>query len=328
MEKNELKKGVSLVRLNNICSQDYYYLGDNKARAVLKDISFEVNAGEVFGISSYNDEEIKILTEIVANIRPYFSGTCSLGEFGMLSQKKMVIPHLYYIDSYSTLYNNMTVIEYLMFVTEKSIEKNPAIKQKNLLDMLIDFGLGYVSLSLIEVLTIRERVILEYIIAYLSKNAIVVANFTDFDFNDEEIQIIKKITSKIIKDNERCVIVSTHQAKLIGIVCSNTIFIVDGKTRYVGGVNQLIARFDPVKVIIIDSRKEEMFNLLKKTYPEFSFEMEREMILVKDEDNKFSINGFLKKLIDNNIDPDSIKINRGRVQNSFEEVARNYDLPK
>jgi len=71
-----------------------------------------------------------------------------------------------------------------------------------------------------------------------------------------------------------------------------------------------------------------MFNILKKIYPEFSFEMEKEMILLKDERNEFSINGFLKKLIDNNIDPDSIKINRGRVQNSFEEVARNYDLPK
>jgi len=328
METNEVKKGSTLVRLNNICSQDYYYLGDNKARAVLKDISFEVNAGEVFAISSYNDEEIKILTEIIANIRPYFSGTCSLGEFGMLSQKKMVIPHLYYIDSYSALYNNMSIIEYLMFITEKSAEKNPAIRQKILLDMLINFGLSYISLSLIEVLTIRERVILEYISAYLSKNSIVIANFADFEFDDEEIQIIKKITEKIIEAKDRCVIVSTHQAKLIGIVCDSTIFIVDGKTRYVGRVNQLIARFDPVKVIIIDSRKEEMFNLLKKTYPEFSFEIEREMILVKDEDNKFSINGFLKKLIDNNIDPDSIKINRGRVQNSFEEVARDYDLPK
>jgi hypothetical protein len=34
MEINEVKKGSTLIRLNNICSQDYYYLGDNKARAV------------------------------------------------------------------------------------------------------------------------------------------------------------------------------------------------------------------------------------------------------------------------------------------------------
>ncbi|MDD3422312.1 MAG: hypothetical protein PHF91_02095 [Bacilli bacterium] len=314
----------SLVKLEGISSQDYYYLGENKARQVLKDISLEVRGGDIFGLSSFNDEEVKVLCEIIGNLRPYYSGHCRVGTQGMVASKKIALPQLYYVDSYSNAYNNFKVLDYLMFITDKiKTNQTKAERQKAFLDELVNIGLGYIALTYMEKLTDTEKIIIGVLSGKVCGSKIVVANIADYYFDDDEIQVLKKIVDSIIEDKSRCVIIGTTEAKLIGIICQRTLFMVDGKERYQGGVEELIQRFDKVRIIITDSNQTKMIQQLKLAFPELQVEAEGKMILVKSPKGLiFDQNEFLMRLVKYNIDPDSIKINLGRVQNSFEEVAK------
>ena len=190
---------------------------------------------------------------------------------------------------------------------------------------MVSVGLGYISLTLIQKLTPNEKMLLELFSAYISPAPIVVANISDYEFDDKDIQVIKKIANLIVKDQNRCLVIGTMEAKLIGIVCNKTLFTIDGKPRYNGGVDELVHRFDHIKVIINDAHQKEMMATLQRLFPELIIEADGRMILVRVPANQeFNQKDFLLKLVKHNVDPDSIKINRGRVQNSFEEVAKRW----
>lgn len=314
---------MKTVMLSDVCSTEHYVNGAEMTR-VLSDISFDVFLGEAVGVSAKNIVEAGILLEIIANVRPYYSGKCVLAEKGMMQEKRVILPHLFYIDTPQMLYNNMNVLEFLSFAALNSNIPDQR-RQQVFLDMLISLGLESIALTEISRLSDTDKLIVELIVASYSDSSLVVLNALAYDFSDSQIQSIKKICDVI--QARGSILIGTQQAKLIGICCDKVGFIVNGSLRFFGSVSDLCKSWDKVLYLISDSNPEEVVRTLTRAFDKYTYVILGNSILVYNySGNPISDADFMKIVFDNGIKPDNIKINKGRVGNSFEELSKMHGL--
>lgn len=319
-----MDENQAVVLLTEVTSCEFHK--NDQAKPVLDHISLHLHEGEVLGISSKDRLETELLCRIIGNILPYYSGRCVLNRIGMMQNKRVVLEHLYYIDSPSMLYDNMNVLEYLMFATSKSSSHLAFKRQKGIFEFLLQIGLDYISLSLISNLTNEERMAIQFLLAAYSNSQIIVLDASGYEFSDSLISTLKQICDKC-RETGKTVVMGTMQAKLIGICCCVTTFIVDGRQRYFGSVEELYAKADRVLYVLFHERPEEMLNKLVVAMPEYEYKFNGRMLFVMRKGNVQRNDAlFFDSLSKFNIFPDSVKINRGRVQNSFEELMEINDL--
>lgn len=318
--KENIKKAVSL---SNICSSEHYVRDGNMQR-LIENLSLEVLLGEGVGVSSQNPVEARLLLEIIANIRPYYSGRCVLAEKGMMQKKRFILPHLFYIDTADMVYNNMSVLEFLLFATDQQ-KTGTVSRQKRFLKLLIDMDFEYIAFSTLSSLSDTEKILIEMIIAAESKSTLVILNALDFIFTIKEIHALN-ILFNIVKEHGS-VIIGTTQASLIGISCEKVAFIIDGHVQFFGSVSDLCKSWDKVLYLIKTSDPETTAKQLSEAYSEYSYVVDAPNILVYNySDSALSDSDFMKLIFDKGIQPDNIKINKGRVGNSFEELIRMHGL--
>jgi len=311
------------VQMMDICSAEHY-CKDNKLKRVLNNISLNVLVGESVGIAAKKDDEAKLLLEILANVRPYYSGKSILAEKGMMQKKRVILPHLFYIDTPNMLFDNMTVLEFLMFATVHS-GISTVKRQRMYLDSLIEYGLEYIALTQIALLSDEEKLIIELIVASLSNSELVVFNVLAYEFSDRQVTTISKIC-KVIKGNGS-IVIGTNEAKLIGVCCDKVAYVLGGTIEYFGSVDSLCKSWDKVLYRITDNHPTEVASKLQEIYSEYSYTVAGNSILVYNfSKNRISDTEFVSKLFENGISPDNIKINKGRVANSFEELDKEHDL--
>ncbi len=317
---NQIKKAVMM---SDICSAEHYFRSGELDR-ILKNISFEVLMGEAVGITAKVKQEARLLLEILANVRPYYSGKCVLAEKGMMQKKRLILPHLFYIDTPNMLYDNMTVLEFLVFVTSYSgiSLKN---RQKKHLDTLIEYGLDYIALSQIADLSDTEKLIIELLAAADSNSTLVVFNVLEYDFTDSQVRSIMKICSYIKERGS--IVIGTNQPKLIGVCCDKVAYVLEGSIHFFGSVADLCRTWDKVLYLISDSNPKAVAETLAKSYSNYTYVTHGNSILVYNySDSRLTDSEFLRILFENGISPDNIKINKGRVENSLEELNRLHDL--
>lgn len=326
MNTNDYRENTPIkrtVKLSDICSAEHYIKSGTYER-ILSDISFDVMTGESVGIAAKEMNEAKLLLEIVANVRPYYSGKCVLDEKGMMQKKRLIQPHLFYIDTPNMLYDNMTVLEFLMFASERA-KQSPVHRQRKFLDMLIEIDLEHIALSPISTLSDPEKLIIEMVIAAQSSSTLIIFNVLNYAFSYRQARTIKKICG-IIK-TKGSVIIGTNEPKLIGICCDKVVYILDGKMKFFGTVDDLCNTWDKVLYLITDNHPLEVAVLLRKVCSKYTYVTYGNSILVYNyTETKLKHSEFLGILFDNGISPDNIKLNKGRVENSFEELIRHNDL--
>lgn len=311
------------VLLNEVCSAELH-VRDEITERVLRDISLEVLMGEVVGIAAEETDEARLLLEIIASVRPYYSGKCILAEIGMMQKKRVILPFLFYIDTPNMLYDNMTVLEYIVFATMHS-DILPKKRQRNILEDLIHFGMEPIAFKLISSIEDTDKIIVELIAASYSDSTLVVLNALDYVFSTEQIRTIEKICA-IIR-TRGSVVIGTTQAKFIGICCDKVAFIIDGKIEYFGLVSDLCKSWDKVLYLITDRKAEHVAELLREAYEAYTYVVSGDNVLVFNySDDSISDEEFIKILFRQGVKPDNIKINKGRVENSFEELRRLNDL--
>ena len=126
--------------VNDLVSCEHYKKDpsnpDSKLVPFLDKVSFIVHKGDVLGISADNESELTFLIEILGNMRPYYSGYVKLSNLGVKAQKRMVLESIFYCDSHEMVYQDMTLLEHMMFISnmlnhDKKI--NYADEQKKML---------------------------------------------------------------------------------------------------------------------------------------------------------------------------------------------------
>lgn len=323
----ETKKNIA-VFLQGISSQEHNIDGHTgELTPLFSNVNLTVSAGEVWGISSVNPVVARILCQIVGNMRPYRNGVCRLGPLGTMKTKRRILPHLFYIDTHEMVYPTKTVLGQFMFAIGKIPNvSSPADRQIRLLELLEDMGMGYIALSRISDLYNTEKLLLELLIASESDSRLIVCDWTGYTFLQPEIEILVKIAGRL-RHLKKAVVIATMQPKLIGMTCDNTIFLYNGSPVYCGSVSELYSYADKVAFVLRDRNAPRLGRALANLLPGWQVKVSGDnLYLYNYTDTPLSTEAFYRLLSDNGLSPDFIKVNTGRVENSFEELVEQYGL--
>jgi ABC-2 type transport system ATP-binding protein len=328
------EKPQQVVLMENISSFEYLQRENGELKQVLKDINLQIYSGEIWGIIGTSSFELKLLLEIMANIRAYNNGRCVLVERGMVRRKRLILRHVFYIGNSEMLYNNMNVLEYLMLATAKW-KMDIVERQEQLLDLIIQVGLGHISLTTIGLLDREEKAVVTLLAAAYSKAQIIVFNLPDYQFDATLIEAITKI-ALFIKQRGKTLILGTLICPLIEKACTHIGVLVEGKIIYQGAVKEFRDQYDKVAVIIRDKDLRRAKEVLQGIIPECNIMVASNCLLIKEESTFHSddekrvstTERIYKSFIHTGFIPQAIERNRKTVEYALEELMRQYDLSK
>lgn len=224
-----------------------------------------------------------------------------------------------YIIQHDMLYETMNVLEFLMFASRHH-KKTTRKKQRELLDLLTSVGLGYICLTPIRLLTPEEKMVVLLCIALYSEEPYVIYDITEYEFDIALIHCIKELIVQL-KAADTTLIIGTMQPKLIGICLEDTLFIHENQIRYYGSVNDLRHSMDRVLYIITHSEIETIATRLEKAFPMYEIRSGNNLVFIMRKDSSQRDDTmFFMTLAKEGIVPDQIKINHGRIENSFQEL--------
>lgn len=316
------------VTMEKVSSFEGYHFEDGSVRQVLKDISLIIRSGEVWGITGDQTFEIKLLLEIMANVKPYLSGRCVLNERGMLRKKRIILPHVFYIGDSLMLFNNMNVLEYIMFATDKT-ETNPVDRQEEILELLVAANLGFLCLVPIDYLTKAQKVVITLVTAiFCTASNLIVLNVPDLEFDEVLHSAIAKLSQQI-KNQDRALILSTKDHRLIQAACDHTAVVLDGSLKFSGTIDDFYNQFDRILFMIIIEEPEYALQLLQTEMPAYYFEIIEGKIYVFDYYNVGLTHEQLYDTITRlHLEPELVEESKNSVENAYREVVKQYDLQK
>lgn len=319
----------TVLQTEELSSKEYFCLGDKEQepQRVLRDINLTVKRSESWGIYGRYPFDIKLLLEIISNIKPYHEGRCVLVELGMMRNKRVILEHVFYIGSSTMLYNNMNVLEYLMFATAKQ-RFDPVYRQESIFEFLINIGLGNISLTPVKMLTKEEKAVITLLAAAYSGSIITVFNLPEYRFDETLALAIGRI-SKLITEKKRTLILGTTDHFLIENACSHSAYIADGELIYKGPVKDLRFDYDRILFIIKDKDAADMMHSLAKRLPDHELSIDGDRLLISDHNGtKSDPLQLYETIIEAGFAPQCVKINPKTVQNAYEEIGRLHDLQK
>lgn len=311
------------VLMEHISSREYLYREGSEAEQVLKDISLIINRGEVWGIKGNSLFEIKLLLEIMANIRPYEKGRCVLIQKGMMRQKRVILEHVFYIGSSEMIYPNMNVLEFLMFATAK-FKMDAVDRQEQIFEFLIEAGLGYLSLTPIRFLSKEEKGVVTLIAGAYSNSRIIVFNLPDYEFDTPLIDAVIPITA-LIREGGKALILGTRSDLLLGKVSTHIGVIGKGEVLYQGRTADFRHAYDKIAVIVEDDEVYDIRERLKEFLPGTMTFIEGKRLFVK-ESSQADQDMIYRKILAAGFMPQKIEKNLKRVEYAYEELMREHDL--
>jgi len=199
------------------------YFGDFTA---VKNVSFEINKGEIVGFLGQNGAGKTTLMRILTSYLPASSGTVLINGEDVTSRSMTIRKNVGYLPETAPLYVNMTVKDYLKFVAE--IKDVPVKQQRLRVDKVLEeCQLTDVQEKIIGILSkgYKQRVGIAQAIIHEPKILILDEPTSGLD----PIQILQ--VRSLIKNlrNERTVLLSTHILSEIEQIAQRVLIIRSGQ---------------------------------------------------------------------------------------------------
>jgi len=199
------------------------YFGSFQA---LRDVSFEINKGEIVGFLGQNGAGKTTLMRILTSYLPATSGTVIIGGEDVAKNSLAVRRKIGYLPETPPLYSNMKVIDYLRFAAE--LKEVPFKRQRNQIDKVLEeCNIKDVRDKTIGILSkgYRQRVGIAQAIIHEPDLLILDEPTSGLD----PIQILQ--VRNLIKDlrNERTVLISTHILSEIEQIAQRVLIIRSGQ---------------------------------------------------------------------------------------------------
>jgi ABC-2 type transport system ATP-binding protein len=205
------------IKVNNI-SKTY---GEQNA---LKDVSFEVNTGEIVGFLGPNGAGKSTMMKILTCFIPQTFGTASVCGFDISEESLEVRKNVGYLPEHNPLYLDMYVKEYLEFISGLHHLKNVKSRISEMVEMT---GLQVEQKKKIGALSkgYRQRVGLAQALIHDPKVLILDEPTTGLDPN--QLEEIRNLIIQVGK--EKTVMLSTHIMQEVEAVCDRVIIINNGQ---------------------------------------------------------------------------------------------------
>lgn len=233
------------------------------AQKAVDDISFEVKTGEILGFLGPNGAGKTTTMKIITSYLAPSSGTVEIGNHSVLTKPEQVKRFIGYLPETNPLYEDMGVINYLLFCAEiQGVNKNDIKMQVQ--RMIHVCGLNAEKHKKIGELSkgYRQRVGLAQALIHDPQVLILDEPTTGLDPN--QIVEIRELIKRI--GREKTVILSSHILAEVEATCDRIMIINKGRIVADGTPEQLRKKAtgrELLKITIEDGDKNEIFNGLK-----------------------------------------------------------------
>ena len=319
----EMQEVKTFVYMQGITSDEYYLREGEAPVPILNGVDLTIERDQIFGVDGNSLFEIKLLLEIMANIRSYKSGRCVLHERGMMRRKHIILPHVFYIGDPNMAYSSMNVLEFMMF----SAMKKPGDKilfQEQMLEYLIKIGLQRIALTPIHSLPREHRAVVLLLVSALSESNLIVFNLPECRYDDNLRTAIRYI-AKLFLQRNKTLVLSTQDAELIEMACTNMAMLVNGVIEYHGTVQDFSNGYDHILMTIQDDNADEIMENLHAALPQFTYALQGDELNVSNNTvDDEAVKTIYQQLLKSNYTPNTISVNRRTIKNAREEFMKHY----
>lgn len=223
------------------------------------DISFDVNKGEILGFLGPNGAGKTTTMKILSSYMPPTSGTAKVCGYDVFEDAHEVKKRVGYLPEHPPLYLDMTVNDYLLFVSEiKGVQSD---KRKSAMDSAIEkCGLGDVRSRLIGNLSkgYRQRVGIAQ--ALIHNPDVLILDEPTIGLDPKQIVEIRELIRELGK--EHTIILSTHILQEVTMLCKRVVIINKGRLVAADTYEQLSAQLASGQRVLIKVARPE--NLLSE----------------------------------------------------------------
>lgn len=268
--------------LEDVVSMECYERLDGTIlRRALDGVSFTVAEGQRFALLGNDACDLKLLTEILGNIRPYESGRCALVGLGMMREKQRILQHVYYVNDQKLLYLHVQGISWLMLAS-RHIVKNPIERQILWLNRMLEFRLERLCFTYIRNLSPAERVMLLLLLTLDVKAPLLLVDLTHIDvpqpLEESFALLFRHLTEKVGKT----IIFSTTSGALADRCATHAALLVNGRVQRenIGPVCELCDALDKRLYMLRTENSEAARAALGNAFPGLRLDAEEGMLSI------------------------------------------------
>lgn len=248
----------------------------------VKDISFHVEKGQVVGLLGPNGAGKSTTMNILTGYLSATDGDVKIGDYDILDEPLKAKKLIGYLPEVPPLYTDMTVSEYLNFVSKlKKVGKED--RKKEVKRVMSATGVSDVAERLIKNLSkgYRQRVGLAQ--ALIGNPPLLILDEPTVGLDPNQIIEIRELIKKLGKDHT--IILSSHILSEVSAVCDSIIIIDNGKIVAEDTTENLTRDFSDQGLIklTVKGKKEDVEKVLNSCdfIQNFTLTQKDEMILVE-----------------------------------------------
>ncbi len=229
------------------------------------DISFTVNKGEVLGFLGPNGAGKSTTMNILTGYISSNSGTVKIDGFDIMDNPAEVKKRIGYMPEQPPLYKDLTVIEYLSFISDlKLVDKKT--KKKQIDDIMGLIKIKDVKLRLIKNLSKGYKQRVSFAQALIGNPGVLILDEPTAGLDPKQIIEIRKLIKLLGKDHT--IILSSHILPEVSAVCDRVVIINKGKIVAIDTPENLSIGFGSSKNISmkIEGPKAEIEKIIRATY--------------------------------------------------------------
>jgi ABC-2 type transport system ATP-binding protein len=318
---------MTTVFMEHLSSAEHVVRFDNQPERILKDVSLKMAAGEAWSVSAPEHFEIRLLLEIMANIRPYEAGRCVLVERGMMRRKRLLLRHVFFVGSADMFYGTMTALEHLMLLLPHAPSAPARLDaQERLLGELLAHEMGYLALTRIDRLTPADKIALALFTAAQSGCRLVVVSLPEILPGERTLHAFAAL-SRTLRTRGKTLVLGTNDSGLIDAACTHSAFLAGGRVLYQGKTDTLKSAFDPVLLTLRGGGLDALSARLAPLPEGYSLEREGDALhILCRPPQAGDIEMLHKKIAQAGVVPDVIEVHRKNARNAFKEILRQHGL--
>lgn len=231
----------------------------------VNDISLTIKKGEILGFLGPNGAGKSTTMNILTGYLSATSGTVTIDGFDIMDSPQEAKKRIGYLPELPPLYQDMTVNEYLKFISE--LKSVPLKQRKRQLDEILYLvKLGDMQDRLIKNLSKGYKQRVGVAQALVGNPQVLVLDEPTVGLDPKQIIEIRKLIGAL--RHEHTIILSTHILQEVNAVCSNVAVINKGKLVASGSVSDFTASEGTVNKFVISvvgsPSRTEAQNVLKE----------------------------------------------------------------
>ena len=199
------------------------FYGDKKA---LGGVSFTVEQGEILGFLGPNGAGKSTTMNIITGYLSATSGKVTINGYDILEQPELAKKNVGYLPELPPLFLDMTVYEYLEYISElKKVPKS--VRKKQISDVMQMVHIGNVSGRLIHNLSkgYRQRVGIAQTL--IGNPEVIILDEPTVGLDPNQVIEMRKLISNLSKNHT--IIFSSHILSEVQAICDRVIIINNGK---------------------------------------------------------------------------------------------------